>query len=132
CNDLGRTAANSVDLLGTHRGPGCLGELTAATAGMLTARFPYVTPSGVVDSCPTDAGELTRQQLVDGGYTENTGLGTIVDLAPEWLSLVREHNTGQLREAAPEIVVPLVVYLDNGSGSDLAAPTRDLTNELLV
>lgn len=108
CNELDRPAANSVDLLGTHGGPGCLGEITAATAGMLTARFPYVTPSGVVDACESPAGRLPRQQLVDGGYTENTGLGTVVDLAPRWHTAVREHNTRQLSLPEPEIVVPPV------------------------
>lgn len=132
CNELDRPAANSVDLFGTHGRPECLGEITAATAGMLTARFPYVTPSGVVDECESPAGRLPRQQLVDGGYTENTGLGTVVDLAPRWHTAVREHNTRQLAQPEPEMVVPLVVYLDNGGGSDLAAPSRDLTNELLV
>ncbi|GAA1138955.1 hypothetical protein GCM10009583_05790 [Ornithinicoccus hortensis] len=132
CDALDRPAPRSVDLLADYAAaePGCLGELSTATASMLTARFPYVTPSGVIGPC----GEWPVQQLVDGGYTENTGLGTLVDLAPQWLVLVQEHNRAALAgsEDAIELVVPLVVYLDNGTGSDLAAPRNNLTNELLV
>lgn len=137
CDALDRPAPRSVDLLSDYAGtdPGCLGELSTATAGMLTARFPYVTPSGVIGPC----GEWPVQQLVDGGYTENTGLGTLVDLAPQWLVLVQEHNRAELLRAESslvdrpiELVVPLVVYLDNGAGSDLASPRNNLTNELLV
>jgi len=134
CDSLTRPAPNSADLLADYAGPGravdhCVGAMKASTGAMLASRFPYVTPSGVIGPCdgwPT-------QQLVDGGYTENTGLGTIVDLAPQWLSLVRAHNTAALRGAGPaELVIPIVVYLDNGTGSDLTAPTRKITSELLV
>jgi hypothetical protein len=55
----------------------CLGDLSGATAVMLSARFAYVTPSGVVGPC----GDLTSQQLIDGGYAEGSGLGTLIDLA---------------------------------------------------
>lgn len=108
----------------------CLGKLTAATASMLSGRFPYVTPSGVVGPC----GPQPTQQLVDGGYTENTGLGTIVDLSSQWLPLVQRHNDTELSSPAKirEIVVPVIVYFDNGTGSDLIAPSRSITNELLV
>jgi hypothetical protein len=51
---------------------------------MLASRFPFVTPSGVVGPCAAQG----EQQLVDGGYVENSGLGTIVDLAPQWQSEV--------------------------------------------
>jgi hypothetical protein len=108
----------------------CLGKLTAATASMLSGRFPYVTPSGVVGPC----GPQPTQQLVDGGYTENTGLGTIVDLSTQWLPLVQAHNGMALSSPARvrDIVVPVIVYFDNGTGSDLIAPSRSITNELLV
>ena len=71
----------------------------SATAALLTARFPYVTPSAVIGPCPPvgdRGGKATpywpRTQLVDGGYIENSGLATITDLSDDWLSLVRDHN----------------------------------------
>jgi hypothetical protein len=71
------------DLLADYGSPAgqarsqCLGDLSGATAVMLSARFAYVTPSGVVGPC----GDLTSQQLIDGGYAESSGLGTLIDLA---------------------------------------------------
>ncbi len=124
----------------TVRNPWCLepGAVRAATAAMLASRFPYVTPSGVVGPC----GSWSRQQLVDGGYAENTGLGTLADLAPQWMQAVRRHNDDVLTAAAAavtagaaasgDLVVPVVIYLDNGSGSDLAPPPVSRQSELLV
>jgi hypothetical protein len=120
--------AGSVDLLQAY---GCLGPLRASTAAMLSARFPYVTPSGVVPGC-RDA--VTTQQLVDGGYAEATGLGTLVDLAPELMRLVRGHNAEVLGDAssAGPLVVPTVVFLQNHFGTDLSAPPSASSSELLV
>ena len=100
----------------------CLGDVKAATAALLTARFPFVTPGAVIGPCP-DRGRIDQQtaaywprtQLVDGGYIENSGLATITDLAPQWLPLVRDHNI-QAANPANDLpfIVPFVVYLANG------------------
>ncbi|MGB5953066.1 MAG: hypothetical protein WBG57_11225, partial [Ornithinimicrobium sp.] len=55
------------DRMGEH----CVDRLSASTAAMLAARFPYVTPSGVVGPC----GRAPRAQLIDGGYAEGSGVG---------------------------------------------------------
>ncbi|MDQ6715998.1 MAG: hypothetical protein M3Z83_07805, partial [Actinomycetota bacterium] len=108
----------------------CLGPITAATGALLASRFPFVTPSGVLGPC---AGQ-PEQQLVDGGYVENTGLATILDLAPTWLSEVQRRNAVALAGVAPvkEILVPVVVYLDNGTGGDLVKDAPSQTSEILV
>ncbi|WP_328320764.1 hypothetical protein OHA70_22635 [Kribbella sp. NBC_00382] len=111
--EYGRTAERS--------DKGCLGNPQALTAGLLASRFPYVTPSGVVGSC----GDLKPAQLVDGGYTDNTGIGTIVDLAPSWGALVRAHNDKVLADGAGEVIVPLVVYIENGTGKDYSVGGDD-------
>jgi hypothetical protein len=124
------SAANSTDLLA------CTHQLRSTTAALLTARFPYVTPSGVV-SCNNE-----RLQVVDGGYAENFGVGTLVDLAPQLMQLVRTHNTCVLEPSTDDpckgiagsttLVAPMLVYLDNGSGTDLATQPAELDLELLV
>jgi len=108
----------SFDLFGAYRD--CLGNPPALTAGLLASRFPYVTPSGSVDGC----GDHEFIQLVDGGYTDNTGLGTITNLATQWLPLVRVHNEKVLGGLEAPIVVPVVVYLENGTGSDYGISTE--------
>ncbi|QXT63349.1 hypothetical protein [Tessaracoccus palaemonis] len=76
-----------------------LDGLSVATAAMASARFPYVTPSGVVGPC----GDAPRAQLIDGGYIAGSDLGTLIDLAPHLLDTV----------SLPDDVVPIVVYLHN-------------------
>jgi hypothetical protein len=135
----GTPAGDTVDLLaalgsGADSTPPsevrCLGTLTAATGTMLASRFPFVTPSGVVGPCAAQG----EQQLVDGGYVENSGLGTIVDLAPQWQSEVQRRNGEALRLGGPtvDLIVPVVMYFDNGTGGDLAARPTPATPEILV
>jgi hypothetical protein len=137
----GQPAAASTDLVQ------CTGQLRTVTAALLTARFPYVTPSGVVD-CPgpdgiLPSGDDVATQVVDGGYAENTGVGTLLDLMPRVLEDVRHHNScvlsadpraGSCRgePATDTLVVPQLVYFDNGTGSDLVSSPRGVTLEALV
>ena len=132
CDKVPGPGARTIDLFSAYgpyaaeiRQPNrqhCLGDLSAATAALLTARFPYVTPGAVVGPCP-DRGTVTKAtdpywpstQLVDGGYIEDSGLATITDLAPDWLALVRQHNLAAADPASGlPLVVPFVVYLSNG------------------
>ena len=108
----------------------CLGPITAATGALLASRFPFVTPSGVIGECDGQP----DQQLVDGGYVENTGLATILDLAPTWLQEVQRRNSAALKSSdqVKDIIVPVVMYLDNGTGGDLVKDPPALTSELLV
>lgn len=128
CADPRNGVAGSIDLLAAYAPPGeraCLGPLSAANAAMLASRFPYVTPSAVLPGC----GDFPTAQIVDGGYVENSGLGTLVDLAPAVGQLVREYNAS--RPVAPPIV-PIVVYLDNGTGSDRPPQDPKVVQETLV
>lgn len=141
----------------------CTRQTSAATAALLSARFPFVTPAGGVDCPAADAAAgPVHQQLVDGGYAENTGIGTQVDLAEHWLPALRRHNERALRLAGlgpsaspadssdppparepepraggladPErtVVVPVLVYFDNGTGSDLLRRPPRSRLEILV
>ena len=144
CDHAGTPGLRSVDLISRYGAFGsaedpadgknrCLYGLRASTAAMLAARFPYVTPSGHVGECARAGGGVAPlDQLVDGGYLENTGLGTINDLSDIWLPRVRRWNTEELQKPQPKLIVPLVAYLDNATGTDKNAPKRELTNEFLL
>lgn len=125
----------SVDLLATLRS-GCTTEvptLRASTVALLASRFPYVTPSGVVETgCPKGSEDPDIQQVVDGGYADNDGLGTVVDLAPTWLPALQAHNTAVVDAGSGVLLVPVLLYLDNGTGSDVAVAAAGSTNEVLV
>jgi hypothetical protein len=94
----------------------CLRGLDAVTAALLSARFPYVTPSGVVNGCGSKSGSQV-EQYVDGGYADSTGLATLAGLAPQLMSAVRQYNANALATAAAgqpvTLVVPVTVYLGN-------------------
>ncbi|TDO46340.1 hypothetical protein EV643_111193 [Kribbella sp. VKM Ac-2527] len=119
---VGAAGAHNYDLFGSYgrtaedAADECLGNVPALTAGLLASRFPYVTPSGVVSDCRG----LEAAQLVDGGYTDNTGLSTIVDLGPSWQEPVRRHNDQVVAAGTGDFVVPLVVYIENGTGPDFS------------
>ncbi|HEV7741540.1 MAG TPA: hypothetical protein VGO65_03905 [Pseudolysinimonas sp.] len=107
-------------------------DIDWATAAMLSARFPIVTPAGRItgvadhDAACRAIGDL---QLADGGYSENSGLGTLSDLAPDLTALVRQYNA-ERGDAPP--VVPFLLYARNEGGADVAAPDVKPASELLV
>ncbi len=149
CDLADATGPRTIDLLSAYatdiRQPAagdtstadCLHGLQAVTAAMLTARFPYVTPGGVVGPCsPTGADGPTwpRTQLIDGGYTENSGLATITDLSVAWLAQVRSHNEQVMTSGSSEpLIVPFVVFLTNEEGgASQLRPAARLQSELLL
>ena len=147
CDDVGGVGPRTIDLFAAY-GPlnaagdrRCLDSVSAATAALLTARFPYVTPSGVV--CPRAVVDRhqprvpywPRTQLVDGGYVENSGLATVTDLSSVWLPLVRQQNDRALADLTrtTPLVVPVVVYLENGDRRTVqAALNASPVSELAV
>ncbi len=139
CANVRQPVAGSVDLFGAYPPSAaepnvdqhCVGPVVSSTAAMFASRFPFVTPSAVIGPCGDEV--KGSDQLVDGGYAENTGIGTIVDLSPEWLPLVRAANAEQLRASTtPTLIVPVLIYLDNGTGSDVRPRTAETTEEPLV
>jgi hypothetical protein len=113
----------------------CLAGIDTATAALLSARFPYVTPSGVVNGCGRQAGTQV-EQYVDGGYADSTGLATLAGLAPQLMSAIRQHNASALASTPPgqpvTLVVPVTVYLGNSpqpepiAGATAASPPQPL------
>jgi hypothetical protein len=79
-------------------------DLRLSTAALLSARFPIISPAGIVRS--GGQGE-TGDRIVDGGYFENAGVTTAMDVARE------------LRRLG---VVPVVLWVQNGPRTDLGDP----------
>lgn len=91
----------------------CLRGISAVTAALLSARFPYVTPSGVVNACGK------TEQYVDGGYADSTGLATIAGLLPDLMSAVRQLNASAIaRPGSVTLIVPVTAYLGNSPQSE--------------
>lgn len=80
-------------------------DVRLSTASMLSARFPFVTPSGRLDDCDEDASSYA----VDGGYFDNTGASALTELWTAVSPRVQAFN-----EASEDrCVVPVFLQLDN-------------------
>ncbi|WP_157811323.1 hypothetical protein [Microbacterium lacus] len=108
-------------------GEACQDSLDWASAAMLSARFPVVTPGGQLRA--GDCSSADEAQLIDGGYSEGSGLGTIADLTPAISEAIREANADPERT---HYLLPITIYLRNSSGIDVATEIGELTAEPLV
>ena len=124
CRVLSGEPAAALDLR-TVYGP-CLPSIRWSTAAMLSARFPTVTPAGRIPLAGDCAASRPDLLLVDGGYAEASGVGTISDIAAQVIELVRDHNATADGSEAHPFVLPLVAYLEDEVRSDvlLAAPAK--------
>jgi hypothetical protein len=91
-------------------------DVPLSTAAHISARFPYVSPTGRVQrrGCPNTPGLVLAPAIsydADGGLFDNSGSGTAVDtwraLAP--LAAATERATGTC-------LVPIFVQVDNSTG----------------
>jgi hypothetical protein len=96
-------------------------DLRMSTAAFLSARFPLVSPTGIVRNlaerrpeCP-GATATVELSIGDGGYRDNTGAAALADVWSELEALVVDHNRRH-----DTCVVPLLVEIDNGHRNRLA------------
>jgi len=90
-------------------------DVRLSTAALLSARFPLVSPSGRLEGC---AGEDTIH-VVDGGYVDNSGASTAVEL---WRQLEREVDDHNRRGG--KCIVPVFLQIDNDYAREGAAEER--------
>ena len=79
-------------------------DVRLSTAAMLSARFPVVSPAGTIRS---HANSETGDRVVDGGYFENAGLTTALDIARAL------HQRG---------ITPVVLWVQNDPASGEGDP----------
>jgi len=102
CNDAHKETA---DLPDTRNGD----DVRLSTTAMLSARFPVVSPAGTIRAKGDDGEDGDR--VVDGGYFENAGLTTALDVA---------------RALRDEGVTPIVLWVQNEPKTDKdARPDSD-------
>jgi hypothetical protein len=83
-------------------------DLRLSSAALLSARFPYVSPSGGLTSC---ADPDRRSFVLDGGIIESSGAGALIELWANLAPLVRQVN----QDPDSGICVdPKLVLIDNG------------------
>lgn len=130
CTGLGAELSNTIDLF-DHLGEECTANVTWATASLLSARFPFVSPSARVQgsTVPKGCTPLGEMQLLDGGLIDNSALGTVSDVFSELAVLVREANSDPDRTA---IIVPVVLFASNEPGADVVRDTSNTRPEILA
>ncbi len=92
--------AGTTDLPDSRAGP----DIRLSTAAMLSARFPIISPAGILRA---EGDRAIGDRIVDGGYFENAGLTTAMDVAKE------------LRRLG---IVPVVLWVQNGPRTDPGDP----------
>jgi hypothetical protein len=121
-------------------------SMRATTAALMSARFPYVSPAGTVRRCleqargpqeKADVGgdelskvrsAVTPTYVVDGGYIENTGLLTLLQLWQVLKPMIESHNA----EAGAVKVVPWIVVADNHYRSNASGANVERIPETTV
>ena len=99
-------------------------DIRFSTAALASARFPFVSPAGRVD----DADGGTTIDVVDGGYRDNSGASTLVDLWPSVAAAATE-TFG----SAGECVRPIFLQIDNGYAATATATSAPIDiNQVLV
>lgn len=99
-------------------------DVSLAAAAHLSARFPYVSPSGGLTACTREGkdGEQRRTFVVDGGVIESAGVGPLVDV---WLALAPMIERYNATKSNPVCLAPRLLLLDNGYvRSSRQAPPR--------
>ncbi|AYF98475.1 hypothetical protein [Protaetiibacter intestinalis] len=123
--------AGTIDLL-DYLGA-CEADLSWASAAELSARFPFVSPSGRISPATLPAGcrQVAELQLVDGGLTDNSAVGTWVDIAPALTALIRASNAGADGDERP-YVLPVLLFATNEPGTDVLVAPDGTRPEALV
>jgi hypothetical protein len=96
---------------------GTIESLPLSAAAVLSARFPWVTPSGWYYD-PSEKGDClspdrSATKLSDGGYFEASGVATALDLAHSLKEIVDQHGMN--------VDIKLVILTSGGFASDNAA-----------
>jgi hypothetical protein len=115
-------------------------DMRLSTAAVLAARFPFLSPSGRLNgackpengqdetpdatpgkskTCRDVAASDCEMELVDGGYTDNSGLFTIDAVMPTIHKLVTKFNA---RQGKGRKIAVVIVELDNHYRASITRP----------
>ena len=119
-----RVPAAAVTLDTATRAARCGNSFRASTAALLSARWPYISPSGQLPC------KGPRVSVVDGGYADGAGTQGVIELWEQLEPLVAAYNAQPANAAHP--VVPTLVVVDNHYQSASAAARVLRTAEALV
>ncbi|MDR7184497.1 hypothetical protein J2X85_001520 [Microbacterium trichothecenolyticum] len=122
CAGLSAELTNTVDLF-DYLGKDCASGFSWSTAALLSARFPFVSPSARLSPSTVPAGCAAEwdMQLLDGGLIDNSALGTTADVLSELSTMIRAANAA---DTSGTVIVPVVLFAANEPGADVV---RDMS-----
>jgi hypothetical protein len=106
-------------------------DLRTSTAAFLSARFPIVTPVASFDARDPRLGSATvKHRLADGGYFENSGTATALNVVSELVRVIRSAPADSVVGRA-RIHVIQIRFLETSAGDayafdELASPLRTM------
>lgn len=103
-------------------------DIAFSTAALLSARFPFVSPSGRLGACRENAEDSsdTYIHVVDGGYGDNSGGASVAALWDGIEPTVLKNVASQ-----DPCAVPVLLQIDSGYGPTPESRAGDI-NELRV
>jgi hypothetical protein len=128
----------ATDFLDTSRCRTAAQSPSLATAALLSARFPYVTPTGLMFACARDGKTAVQLQVGDGGYLESSGIHAALH---SWRTLeptIAAHNRDVVanptsaRPMGNTLIVPVFVIIGNSYRSQSAAKAPLPQGELVA
>ncbi|MEJ7567749.1 MAG: hypothetical protein WKF41_05735 [Gaiellaceae bacterium] len=88
-------------------------DVGLSTAGFLSARFPFVNPSGRIEQlCPRDTDRAAVAYVVDGGYLDTSAASPVIELMVRLEPLIDKWNVAHSTEG--RCIVPVMIQIDNG------------------
>jgi hypothetical protein len=101
-------------------------DIALSTAALLSARFPYISPTGALNSC----GDPRRRTFdIDGGLIDSSGLTPITQL---WAHLAGDVQAINDDPTNPICIQPRLVMIDNGYLPAAPAAAPGQPQELLA
>src|SRR6185369_590226 len=100
-------------------------NLSLSTAAFLSARFPFITPPGSIGQ------DGVKSRYVDGGYFENSGTGTLIDI----VSALSIDHFKAVQSQSPAQRVKLIVINIGTDPTDMKFRLRgigDLTGPIVA
>jgi predicted chitinase len=97
-----------------------------STAAVVSARFPWVTPAATVAKTNPCITSENKARLVDGGYVDNSGVETALNLIEEIKT-----SADQVRQQHPSAIPPFRIYLISLAGGDFPEHGSFSFNELV-
>ena len=112
---------STLDVLGT--------DVPLKTAASLCSRFPVVTNGGLIQQKrPDSRGQMTRYggHVVDGGYFDNTGVETCIQLLNNLVPSIRQFDSARVH------MVPYILFVKNSNPVEKLPHKRSVLQEFQV